>query len=203
MDSKEKKSKWACVIYPESMPEDWLDVLRQSGLRIAISPLHDRDNDPTGQPKKPHYHIIIVYNGPTTFNSVRKFTERLNAPAPIPLEAVRGYYRYLTHQDNPDKYQYDPADIQTLNGFNIADYMEFTQAEIMEVIRKVTQFIFDNRITEYAELMATTMQLDSNPDFDQWFNVISSHTIYFTSLLRSLRHKKIDVEIPAGITDTH
>lgn len=203
MDNKEKKSKWACVIYPDSMPDDWLDILRQSGLRIAISPLHDKDIDPTGMPKKPHYHIIIVYNGPTTFNAVRNFVDKLNAPSPIPLEAVRGYYRYLTHLDNPEKHQYDPSDIQTLNGFNIADYMELTQAEIMEVIRKVSSFIFDNGITEYADLILTVMHLDSNLEFDQWFNVISSHTIYFTSLLRSLRHKKIDAEFPVGKTNIH
>ena len=62
----------------------------------------------------------------------KSLTERLNAPKPIPLEQVRGYYRYLTHKDNPEKAQYDEKDIQTLNGFDIRDFVEMTKARSMQ-----------------------------------------------------------------------
>ena len=68
--------------------------------------MHDRDTNPTGEPKKPHYHVIVSYEGPTTYSNVEKLTARLNQPIPQPLEQVRGYYRYLTHEDNPEKAQY-------------------------------------------------------------------------------------------------
>ena len=74
---------------------------------FAISPLHDKDLNATGEPKKAHWHVIVVYGSPTTESNVKSLTERLNAPKPIPLEQVRGYYRYLTHKDNPEKAQYD------------------------------------------------------------------------------------------------
>ena len=106
-----KKRNWAFVLYPESAPENWKEILQQTGLGIAISPLHDKDVNPTGEVKKAHYHIILIYDGPTTYNNVRSLTESLGQPIPQPLEQVRGYYRYLTHKDNPEKYQYDDKDI--------------------------------------------------------------------------------------------
>lgn len=48
-----KKRNWVMVAYPDSLPENWLDILVQTGLPCAISPLHDRDTEATGEPKKP------------------------------------------------------------------------------------------------------------------------------------------------------
>ena len=51
MSKNVKKRNWAFVLYPESAPEDWKEQLRLSGLQGAISPLHDKDINPTGEPK--------------------------------------------------------------------------------------------------------------------------------------------------------
>ena len=69
-----KKRNWAFVLYPESAPKDWREQLAKSGIQCAVSPLHDKDLDPTGNPKKPHYHVILVYGNPTTYNNVKGFT---------------------------------------------------------------------------------------------------------------------------------
>lgn len=121
-----KKRNWAFVVYPESAPSDWIEQLQQRGVVGAISPLHDRDLLPTGEPKKAHWHAIVTYEGPTAQSVVERLTELCRAPKPIPLEGVRGYYRYLTHKENPEKFQYDEKDIQTLNGFSIRDFVEMT-----------------------------------------------------------------------------
>ena len=110
-----KKRNWAFVLYPESAPNNWLDLLQQTGLQFCVSPLHDKDLNADNTLKKAHYHIILIYDGPTTYNNVRQLTESLGQPIPQPLEQVRGYYRYLTHKDNPEKYQYDEKDILTFN----------------------------------------------------------------------------------------
>lgn len=185
-DKKVKKRHWAFVAYPESLPADWVDQLKQSGLKVAISPLHDRDIDPTGDPKKPHYHVIVSYDGPTTFGNVEGLTKRLNQPIPQPLEQVRGYYRYLTHEDNPDKAQYEKADIRTLNGFNILDFVELTKSEVTKYIREIRRFICDNDITEYAALLDILDDGASIPP--EWFEVAVTHTLLFTGYLRSRRY---------------
>lgn len=185
-EKKVKKRHWAFVAYPDSLPENWIEMLKQSGLKVAISPLHDRDTNPTGEPKKPHYHVIVSYDGPTTFGNVEGLTKRLNQPIPQPLEQVRGYYRYLTHEDNPEKAQYDKADIRTLNGFNILDFVELTKSEVTKYIREIRRFICDNNITEYAALLDILDEGASIPP--EWFEVAVTHTLLFTGYLRSRRY---------------
>lgn len=182
-EKKVKKRHWAMVLYPESAPEDWKDQLKRSGLKCAISPLHDKDANPTGEPKKKHYHIILVYEGPTTFNNVKRFTESLNQPIPQPLEQVRGYYRYLTHEDNPEKAQYSKTGIETLNGFAIQDFVELTRGEVNRLMREVQQFIRDNEITEYGDLMDCLM--DGGEVMADMYDVASSHTLFFKAYLTS------------------
>lgn len=185
-----KKRHWAFVAYPESLPKDWVEQLRLTGLKTAISPLHDRDvyedGEQKGLPKKPHYHVIVCYEGPVTANNVGNMTKRLNATIPIPLDSVRGMYRYLTHDDHPDKVQYDKADILTLNGFNILDFVEMTKSEVTKYIRDIRRFICDNDITEYAALLDILDEGTCIPP--EWFEVAVTHTLLFTGYLRSRRY---------------
>lgn len=185
-DKNVKKRNWAFVLYPESAPVDWRERLQKSGLMCAISPLHDKDVNPTGEPKKPHYHIILVYGNTTTFKNVEAFTKRLNQPIPQALEQVRGYYRYLTHEDNPEKAQYSKVDIQTLNGFDIRDFVEMTKSEVTKFKRDLVQFIQDNNLMEYADLLDVLMA-GAGPQ--EWFDVASSNTLFFTAYLKSRRFR--------------
>lgn len=175
------------VLYPESAPEDWREQLRQSGLQCAISPLHDKDTNPTGEPKKAHYHVILVYGSPTTFRNVEGLTKRLNQPIPQPLEQVRGYYRYLTHKDNPEKAQYSESDIETINGFDIMDFVELTRSEVGKLTREIMTFVRDNDIIEYADLMQILQ--DGGDAMNDMFEVARTNTLFFTSYLRSRRYK--------------
>jgi len=184
---KTKKRNWACVVYPESLPSDWVEILKLTGLQIAISPLHDKDLEADGvTPKKPHYHVIMIYGSPTTYNNVKSLTDRLNAPAPIPLEQVRGYYRYFTHKDNPEKYQYDEKDIQGFNGFSILDYVELTRSEVTKEIKSLQKLIQEKKIFEYADLMDLLLESGTDSEYD----VASNHTYFFDKYISSRRNKQ-------------
>lgn len=183
-----KKRNWACVVYPESLPENWLELLTLTGLQVAISPLHDKDLEADGQsPKKPHYHLILIYGNPTTYNNVKNLTDKLNAPRPIPLEQVRGYYRYLTHKDNPEKYQYDEKDIKTLNGFSVLDFVELTTSEVDEISKNLLALIREKTILEYSDFVDYVMNNLSNNDF----NVAINHTFFFNTYITSYRNSTL------------
>ena len=181
-----KKRNWAFVLYPESAPADWREQLQKTGLPCAISPLHDKDVNATGEPKKPHYHVMVFYQGPTSYNVVKRLTDGLNQPIPQVVEQVRGYYRYLTHMDNPEKAQYSPSGITTLNGFDIGDYVEMSKSEVTKVCRALMDYIRENDIMEYADLMDMTMCEGVPPE---WFDVASSRTLFFTGYLKSRRFR--------------
>jgi hypothetical protein len=179
----QKKRNWGAVIYPESAPSDWIEILKLKGLTFAVSPLHDKDVNPTGEIKKPHYHIVICFSGPTTDKTVNSILSELNQPIGIALESVRGYYRYFTHKDNPEKYQYDEKEIQLFNGFDVTDVLN--NFEVFQAMKEIQLLIVENDITEYSDLMDFLL---SNDYLELW-NVACSHTMYFNSYVTSKRHK--------------
>ncbi|MGN9098671.1 replication protein [Flintibacter porci] len=179
-----KKRNWAFVLYPESAPKDWREQLQKTGLQCVISPLHDKDLNPTGEPKKPHYHVILCYSGPTAYNVVKRLTNgQLGQTIPQPLEQVRGYYRYLTHEDNPEKAQYSKTEIQTINGFDIREFVEISKSETIKIKREIQEFIRDNGMTEYAVLMDAL--LDAGEAMADHYEVASNNTLFFKSYLTS------------------
>lgn len=185
----EKKRYWAMCVFIDSAPEGWKDRLQQTGLPCAISPLHDKDKHEDGTDKKPHYHVILAYSGPTTYNNVKALTTSLNQPIPIPLDSVKGYYRYLTHMDNPEKAQYSEDDITTLNGFDIGDYIDLSSSEIRQYMHELNKMIYELDITEYADLNAL-LTFDESVHSRTLEHVLETHTIHFNALIRSRRHKK-------------
>ena len=184
--SIQKKRHWAMVLYPESAPKNWRELLQQTGLQCAISPLHDRDINPTGDPKKSHYHVIMSYSGPTTFNNVKSLTDSLFQPIPIALDQVRGYYRYLTHMDNPEKAQYNECDISTLNGFNIADFVDLTRSELLHIKKSIFSLIQVEDILEYSDLIDFLLSGEMMVELD----VASSNTLLFDRYVSSRRNKR-------------
>lgn len=179
-----KKRNWAFVLYPESAPENWREELQKTGLQCVISPLHDRDINPDNTPKKAHYHVILAYSGPTSYNVVKTLTDKLNQPIPQALEQVRGYYRYLTHKDNPEKAQYDESEIKAINGFNIADFSELTRSETTQIKKSLQLLIRQHGIMEYAELMDYLQDEDMNLEYE----IASNNTYFFDKYITSQRN---------------
>ena len=180
-----KSRTWGAVVYPESAPENWIEILDETRIQFAVSPLHDKDVNPDGEIKKAHWHIILCWDGPATSVAVEKLVEKIGAPTPIKLESVRGAYRYFTHKDNPEKYQYDDKDIKVFNGFDVSSYISLTKEEKYEAIRQIKKLIHERGIVEYMDL------LDIVDDEDYTlFKVACDNTILITAMLRSARHKR-------------
>lgn len=180
-----KSRTWGMVVYPESAPENWQELLSETFMQFAVSPLHDKDVNPDGEIKKPHWHVILIWDGPVTQNAAIKIAEKVNAPNPVKLESVRGAFRYFTHMDNPEKYQYDEKDIKLFNGFDISSYISLTKEEKYEAIGKIMDIINENGITEYIDLLNILRLNDYN-----LFKVACDNTILFTNIVRSLRYSE-------------
>ena len=189
-----KKRHWAFVLYPESAPADWLEQLSQKGVPVAISPLHDKDLNPTGEPKKAHFHVILSYSGPTSFNVIKGITDSLNQPIPQALEQVRGYYRYLTHMDNPEKAQYDAKGITHLCGFNIADYTDLTKSELTAIKLNLIDFIEEHNIGEYYDFIKKLRQMGMMAEFE----IASTNTYFYNAYIKSKRHSSLQAGYGGG-----
>lgn len=178
--NNEKGRNWTFIVYPESAPENWQDILFETGCKIAISPLHDKDINANGEMKKPHYHIILIYGNSTTFKNIKGLCDKLNSPIPKKVMGVTGLVRYLTHKDNPEKAQYNEKDIITLNGFEIEKYDVISISETYEIKKQIINYIIDNHIGDYIILLKDLMDLNYT-----WFKIAIDNTILFTNVCNS------------------
>lgn len=105
---------FATVVYPESAPEDWQDILARHCVPAFISPLHDKDVNPTGEPKKPHYHVVLMFEGKKSPSQVKEIFDTINGVGCEVVKSLRGYARYLCHLDNPEKAQYEPSEVRCI-----------------------------------------------------------------------------------------
>lgn len=180
-----KGRNWAFVVYPESLPKDYEERIVNLGLPMAWSPLHDKDINPTGEAKKPHYHVICYYENPTTQKSVKEnVSDILNGTIPIKLESMTGMYRYHLHIDNPEKYQYNDKDRKFYNGFDVSKVDSLTYFEIDKTLRELQQFIEKNDIREYRDLLKILLD---NEMFNSW-SVARTNTVFLNTYLASRRN---------------
>lgn len=171
---------YACVVYPESAPIDWLDILQRHFVPCFVSPLHDKDINPTGEPKKAHYHVLIMFEGVKTIEQARSIFDSIGGVGCEVVNSIRGYARYLCHLDNPDKAQYSVEDVHMLCG---ADYNNVIglPTDKYKCIRDMMQFCHDNGIISYAVLL----EYASINRFD-WFRVLCDNgTLVIKEYLKS------------------
>ena len=158
-----KKRNWSFILYPDSASEDWEEFLINTGIPFAYA-FHDKDINPTGEPKEPHYHVIICADGPITYQNAKTYADRVGAKNGViqPVGSVRGMIRYFCHLDNPEKHQYPDSIIQCRNGFDPKDYFNLTVSQQKAFKRKATNFIRENDITEYSDLIDYLLDMEES-----------------------------------------
>lgn len=185
---------WSWIVYPESSPQNWRTILDEIGEKWIESPLHDKDvNELTGEPKKPHWHIIISFSNKKSYKQAKVISELLNAPEPQRVVSLQGSVQYLWHRNNPEKYQYNKSEVVAHNGFKYRQYLTDVGVDTDVILQEVINWIEESGCTEYAELVNYAV----SEKFDDWFQTVRSQTIFLTAYLRSNRHKpvmKIDKE---------
>ena len=157
---------FATVVYPESAPENWQEILSEEFVSVFISPLHDADINPTGEIKKEHYHVIIMFDGVKTVDQAREVFEKIGGVGCEVVKSIRGYARYLCHLDNPEKAQYNPEDVRQMCG---ADYSSVIGLVIdkYKAIKEIMYFCRENNIVSYSDLMDYAME-----ERHDWFRVL-------------------------------
>lgn len=162
--SKKAKSRYfTFIIYPESIPSDWLIKLELIGTPIAISPIHNKDkSEIKGQDfKKEHYHVIYIANNPVTAESVRLKIKRALGDKSISKVQiistnVENTYLYLTHESKDaiakNKHIYDKKNITHLNNFDIDRYIVESVEEKEDLYNLICDLIDEKELANIREL---------------------------------------------------
>ena len=185
-NSKDNRTRiWSFIAYPDSVPADWEQILTERfNLKWARSPLHDSDTNADETQKKPHWHIVLVFDGKKSYEQVKEISDTINATIPQKVHNLQGLMRYFLHLDNPEKAQYDFKDIKAV-GIN-AEVEVFSEKEgKLRVIREMIEFCEANDIRELCELFNYAMGNEPS-----WFEALSLNSAMVMNMyLKSRRHK--------------
>lgn len=154
------------------MAEDFVDILLETHVQVLISPLHDQDKNEKGELKKEHYHIMLLFDGPKTREQAQEIFDSIKATKCEAVKSVRGQARYLCHLDDPDKAEYDQAEVTELNG---ADYFALIDlpANRYRAIKEMIRYCNENRMYSFADL--TDYAAENN---EQWFRCLCDNSAY-------------------------
>lgn len=171
---------FATVVYPESAPENWQEILASHFIPAFISPLHEDDVNPTGEPKKAHYHVIIMFDSVKTKEQAEEVFASISGVGCEVVKSIRGYARYLCHLDNPEKAQYAPENVRSLCG---ADYISIIGLAVDKYIAlcEMEEFCDKYDVTSFYALAKYARLHRSD-----WSRVLKeSGTLYMREYLQS------------------
>lgn len=190
------------MVYPDSAPANWREILDGLHIEWVESPLHDKDINPDGTPKKPHWHIILLFDGKKSFEQIKEITDSLNSPHPQFVQSVRPMVRYLAHLDNPDKAQYSVSEIIAHGGVDLAELLKPTSSNRYALIAEMLDFIEAKNYTEFWDFLLYARQ----ERFDDWFPLLSDNSAFvIKEAIKSRRHRpkgnSISASTEAGKTE--
>lgn len=182
-----RSTSWAFIVYPESLPANWLSILRDLHITGAVSPLHDKDIDiNSGEIKKSHYHVLLHFPSKKSIVQIYQISRSLGSNvAPETVHSFEGYFRYLIHADDPEKYQYNKEDITPLCGLDVNSYFLPPKSEVAEINYEIVKFLFDHpEICEFDVLMGQSFA------HKNWAMILSNYPCYGVNrILNSRRYR--------------
>lgn len=193
---QERTRTYATIIYAESAPKDWQEILEAEHIPCHISPLHDKDINKDGTLKKPHFHVMLMFDSVKTRKQVEKIFNKIGGVGVEAVNSPRAYARYLCHLDNPDKAQYPIEEVVSYGG---ADYdMHINTAKnIYTTIGEIMDFCVANNIVCFADLLLHTKEKQFN-----WFKIICDNSMLLCQFLKSKYWDENRHGIKHAATDT-
>lgn len=174
---------WGTIVYPESAPEDWIDMLKSFNVPFFVSPLHDQDllEDGSGNLKKPHYHVLLMFDGVKTADQAAEIFNVIGGVGCEKVSSLRGYARYLCHLDDMDKTQYDPNGVLCYGP--TADYVTVIglPTDKYDSISEMIDWCDREKVISYAQLLRYAREHN-----EIWFRVLcDSGTLVMKEFIKS------------------
>lgn len=162
-----------------SLPDDFIDILRSFHVPMFLSPCHLHDKEEiirTSEDghsstviidKKPHFHLMLMFEGNKSSSQLNSLLEPLNATKVFQCNSLRGYARYLCHLDDPEKTQYLIDQVLCFGGADYLDAINLPKDDF-NVLCSMLEYIRKSKVPTFFEF--TMFCMDHRPD---WLKVIS------------------------------
>lgn len=191
-EEKNRKGKtrkfWWGYLYEDSAPDDFLDLLRESGYE-GFAMKHDRDVTAAGEVKEPHWHIVIRFSHAVMAKEAKEVLTSFGVKAASVQyrDSWTAVARYLCHMDDPNKAQYNPADVVEFGG---ADYLTAINrtADKYRIVAEMQDWVCDNGCRSFAKLMDF-----ARAENLEWFMALCDNSaIIMREYIKSRRYDAIE-----------
>ena len=191
MIKNRRSNKWAFLLYQDSMPNNYLEILERMRVPYAISPWHDMDvNKETGEILKAHKHGVLFFDSLKSYSQVSELlTENLNTPAHVEIVmSPSGLYNISHMQIILKKPSMMPMISNAVVGlieknFILGNDHEFFLAQALDVIDTMG-------FVEFGSLVSYARAHDPN-----LLRLIMNKSYFFARLIDSKRHSKYENNI--------
>lgn len=173
MAKKAKYRSYSTIVYPESAPDNWLEILEQEKVPAIVSPLHKDDVNADGEPKKAHYHVNIYFDNARVPDGAKEIFDKIGGVGCEVINSVRGATRYLIHMDNPEKAQYDRQDVKCFCGADF-DALVCLPSDDIKMVREMLIFIQNNLMTSFNQFVDYCAENN-----DEWFKLLITSKSFF------------------------
>lgn len=182
----ERTRNWTIIVYKDSAPEDWRQRIADLHIPAFISPYHDRDVRANGEPKKPHWHVVLCFKGKKSIAQIQAISDMLSGTKVLWEECavgdLSGMVRYLVHFDDADKAQYDINEIQAFGGADVLAHF-CDAADVDEAVGEMIDWLDEQGITSFAALSRYARKYKKD-----WFRVLTSkRTVFVSAYCKSLQ----------------
>lgn len=187
----EKARYWVGVCYPENMIEDWKDNIGDLLQVPYCYCVHDKCATTSKEERKVHVHIIIAFPNTTTKKTALKIFNKLSegdricCPSCEEIHFIRNKYDYLIHNTEDcrkkGKYQYDPSERISGNGFDIGSYEQISTQDKLKMSLELSDLIIDQ---DFENLKRFYMYVRSNYDLS-YYEIAKSNSSWYSALCKS------------------
>lgn len=162
-----------------TLPDDFIVYLKSLHIPMFLSPLHLHDKVEVFRTsakgdmievlvdKKPHYHLMLMFEGNKSFDQIKTLLEPLNGTIPFQCTSLRGYARYLCHLDDPEKTQYLIDQVLCFGGADYLDAINLPKDDF-RTLCMMLDYIKVSKVPTFFEFLMFCK--DHRPD---WLKVIS------------------------------
>lgn len=180
MSNNLRSNLWTFIIYPESMPNNYLNIINNWHIPCLISPLHNKDIEGSEEEIKAHYHVMLYFGigANKSINQVKEFSSQLNGTLPFIVNSSIAMIRYFVHKDNPEKQQFDIHDLIALGGFDYLDAFKDNYTDDL-MYDRIEDIINDHILFNVKQLQ---QHLKNNNMTDE-LRFFRRHTLYFKYLM--------------------
>lgn len=203
--SSERTPNWTCIVYEDSLPDDYIEQLEESAIEVCISPWHDMDvwtehdeklnpEHKAGTKKKKHKHIVLMYGkgNKKSLKQVKEDFAFLNGTNFKRVKNLPGIIQYLDHRFCKTKHHYDERGVVALNGFDYEEVVNTpTESQNEAIYADLCDFCIEYDVRDFYVMQ---LYVNHHDELKPWRICLKTNESRFYRFIMSYRCAKEDAK---------